>query len=115
MSIQRSIVANYSETEVNFTLDTNGETLVSNAALVRIRSKNGKDRTIIVREAATNNSFTLEWGEVSQLLDGSKGIYVTKDILEERLQLSITEYSLTGYSEVGTGNAISKIDTYHIN
>ena len=113
MSIQRQIFANYSQSISKLQLTDSAETLISSADLVKVKGQAKLDFTLLVREAATGITYTLEFNEESSLLNGSAGIYCIKDSKESVVSLTITEFAFTGYSETGDGHSITKLDPYN--
>ena len=113
MSIQRQIFANYLESVSKLQLTDLVETLISSANLVKVKGQAKRDSTLLIREAATGTTYTLEFNEESPLLNGSAGIYCTKDPKESVVSLTITEYTFSGYSETGDSSSIIRLDPFN--
>lgn len=101
--MKRNLFANYSQLIALSDFTSATESLISSADFVKIRGVARLDHTLTIREAVTGTIYTLEYGEESPLLDGSQGIYCTKDIKEALVELTITEYTFLNYSEEGEG------------
>lgn len=101
--MKRQLFANYTEATVTTIFTSAVEALISSAQFVKVKGKAVLDHTLMIREAATGLIYTLEYGEESPLLDGSQGIYCTKDIKEPSVKLTIIEYSFDSYSEEDEG------------
>ncbi len=97
--MRQPVVADYTESSRIVAFSANIETLISSADRVIVSANGARDISIIVREAATGISYTIENGSESQLLDGSLGIYVTKDTRTFELQLKVREFTLQGFKE----------------